>query len=457
MDFKEIKLDEIEEVQQEQERSNANEQEGEKEKQKDKKRKGPGRPTTDVEILQEKLLEKWEIRYNILINDIELEDKESKQPHVFSDRLISRLWFDFESAGFNTSRGKVKNVIEAISSYKEYHPLKNALKKAPRWDGRDHLQRLAQTVTVANFEGVDTDFKKLWPDYLKRWIVAAAATILEKGLNHTCLVFAGAKGLGKTTWLNKVFDAFFGPEFVNAGAIHPDPNNPRTGDIIAENALVNLDDQLENMFAKDYRALKSIITIDRVKSRKAFRRNSEFRPRMASFCASVNDVDFFTDTTNRRYLLFKVEEIDYLEGLNNIDFAQVWAQAKSLLYKGQKYWFDKDDFAALNKIADLFRAPTVEEEQLLKYFSAPNEKLGVHMTQSELLNFLQARNNTPLKSRALSDALRHYFERKSKRRGGKPTWGYLVANAGAMKNEDLATSLGSVLDTEDYQDILNSL
>lgn len=101
-------------------------------------------------------------------------------------------------------------------------------------------------------------------------------------------------------------------------------------------------------------------------------RNNELSARRASFCGSVNNLQFLNDPTgSRRFLCFEVLEIEYQ---HSIEIDNVLAQAISLFYSGYKFWFTQEEIMRINKNNEEFQMRSIEEELLLTYFEQPNEK-----------------------------------------------------------------------------------
>ena len=84
-----------------------------------------------------------------------------------------------------------------------------------------------------------------------------------------------------------------------------------------------------------------------VKYRMPYDKHVEEHPHMASFVASVNGNDFLTDPTgSRRFLPFEVLSID-IDRAKAVSMDAVYAEAKSLLQSGYRYWFNDEEIAEL--------------------------------------------------------------------------------------------------------------
>src|SRR5690606_1201827 len=155
-------------------------------------------------------------------------------------------------------------------------------------------------------------------------------------VNDVCLVFqSSTQGVGKTRWMRKLLPEKFRSLYLYEGVV--DTKNKDHTIYLSQYWFMHLD-ELETLKGANIGAIKSFITRQRISERKAFARYTTTFQRRASFLGSVNDDKFLTDITgNRRWLVFKVKDIDY-EHL--VDINGVWAQAYYYYKQGFKYWFD---------------------------------------------------------------------------------------------------------------------
>ena len=159
--------------------------------------------------------------------------------------------------------------------------------------------------------------------------------------------------------------------------------------------------------------------------RKAYGHNNESMPRRASFAGSVNTSQFLNDTTgSRRFLCFEVTDINYK---HKIDLSNVYAQALHLFKDGFRFWFDKEEIAAINANNEQYQMKSVEEELLLTWFEkTKNEPGASFLTTSAIASKLTLHNKINITGSTinhLGKALhKHKYERCKK--GGR--WVYVV-------------------------------
>lgn len=369
---------------------------------------------------------KYEFRRNQLTLEIEVRPLDDDQFILLDESFINSIWIDMQVDGYKVSDTTLLKILNSRLT-KEYNPLANYFENLPAYDGvTDYIQQLADTIQIADISTDDVFLKKLWRPYLEKWLVGSAATAMGKGVNHLCLILEGRQGKGKTTWLNNLCPKSM-REFLICSHIIPALTDQNTANYLAEKWFVNIDDQLETIFGKDFNSMKAIITAPFVTNRKTWHRFVRKRLRVCSFMGSVNSRKFLTDRENRRYLVFTAEDINFN---HKVDLEQVWAQALQLLNEGYRYWFTQEEMKQLNKINELYRQVPIEEEWLMKLYhpcepTNPNAKF---VMPSEMLTRLNAYSGLKLSIKRLSEAMENlnFGDPLSKRIGGHPRKVYAV-------------------------------
>lgn len=145
--------------------------------------------------------------------------------------------------------------------------------------------------------------------------------------------------------------------------------------------------------------------------------------------ASVNGNDFLTDPTgSRRFLPFEVLSID-IDRAIWVNMDRVYAEARTLLSNGFRYWFDEAEIEELHQGNAAFHVQTIEYEMLLKGFEKPPEHAvtDCFMTTVEILDYLRSYSSLNLSEKRMGEALRKAgFERRSKRINGNPVYGWVI-------------------------------
>ncbi len=364
---------------------------------------------TATDQIRAYLRARFDFRYNVVKDSPEWRKRGVETWTELDDYRLNTLLFAMEKQGIKCSAEKLSRLlkssfvplIDPISSYF------NGLRKLPP-TGTKYIEQLADTVKVAN--------PTLWLEYLTKWLVAtvANATTPKGCQNHTCLVLTGEQGKYKTTWLTHLCPPELS-EYIFTGKINLE--NKDAENKLSEFLFINIDDQLRNLNRKDENGLKTLITQDSVKNRKAYARFETHRPRRASFMGSINGNDFLTDPTgSRRFLPFEALDIhiDKMQGLN-VDGA--WAEAVRLYQSGMVYWFSGEELEKLYENNEAYQVHSEELELLLTFYEPANKRNAqLFLTATEILSRLQGFTTVKLNTKKLGEALtKCKFEKTSKR------------------------------------------
>ncbi|MCB0395858.1 MAG: hypothetical protein KDD36_04365 [Flavobacteriales bacterium] len=369
---------------------------------------------------------KYEFRRNQLTLEIEIRAIDKGDFVVLDEAYLNSLWIDLQLDGFKVSDTVLTKILNSKLT-DEYNPLQIYFDKLPQYDGQtDYIGQLAETVTIADIKVGKVKLTELWRPYLEKWMVASVATALGQGVNHLCLILVGGQGIGKTTWLNNLCPASM-REFLVCSHINPSLTDVNTANFLAEKWFVNVDDQLETIFGKDFNSMKAIITAPFVTNRKTWHRFARKRQRICSFMGSVNNPKFLTDNENRRYLVFTTKDISFN---HDLDMGKVWAQALHLLENKYNYWFTQEEMIQLNQVNEIYRQVPPEEEWLMKMYE-PCEPTNAHarfLMPSEMLTRINAFSGMRLSIKKLSYAMERlgFGSPVSKRVNGSPRKVYAV-------------------------------
>ena len=134
------------------------------------------------------------------------------------------------------------------------------------------------------------------------------------------------------------------------------------------------------------------------------------------------------NTGSRRFLPFEVLSID-IEKAKRISMDNVYAEAKTLLKSGFRYWFDDEEIAELYRESEDFQVQTAEMELLLRCFEKPTEDENYSlMTTTEILTYLGIYTHQPLVAKRMGEALKKagYIKVSKRRNGGSPIYAYKI-------------------------------
>lgn len=377
----------------------------------------------ELDQIEAWLQARFEFRFNTITDMPECRAvKTTDKWAPLSDYKLNSMVRDLKKSGYRASRDIVSQLMASDFSAMA-NPITDTL-NAMKWDGKDHIADLAMTIQTA-IEPSE------WYGYLRRWLIATAANALtvEGCQNHTCLVLVGAQGKGKTTWFNKLIPDDMWPYYF-VGQI--DPTNKDTLAMIGRKFIINIDDYLDHIHRKaEYGALKELITRPEAEYRAPYDKFPIKKHRIASFCASVNNLQFLSDPTgNRRFLVFEALDI-HQEKMETVNVMQVWAQAVALFKMKERYWFDRDEVASINERNSGYEAANKELSAVQSLFSLPGEgaMVGQYLTIADISVIVRdAYRFDPSEGKLGSSLQRAGFKREKKDiyGDGKRIWCYHV-------------------------------
>ena len=366
---------------------------------------------TKIEKIEEWLFYNYNFRMNRTTCALEYKLAMDDEYKDFQDEDMRDIVVELKKMRFTKPKEDLEDLLKS-SRVEKFSPIKSY------FDGLKlktfgNIERLANCIRLdteldINIDG--NDYKKLWHIYFRKWLIACYLCSMEIKHNDVMLILIGAQGRFKTSFLNNLCPSAL-HNYVVCSHINPSLTDYNTANYLAEKMFLNIDDQMETIFGKDYNSMKAIVSAPDVTNRKLYASSARKRTRIANLCGSVNESRFLRDSNNRRYLCFKIVDID--PDYRLIDMDQVWAE---VAYEAKRmnttYIFGRDDYANIDTMNALFETPTEEAETLQTSFTPARE--GSHETvyyisYSEIKNVLAlASGNKKLNDFRLQTALRKF-------------------------------------------------
>lgn len=377
----------------------------------DKEKKRSDVPVSKIEQIESWLFQNYELRRNTVSYTLEFKQAgESDDAYrEMEEEDENDIIYQLKRLGYKKPQDDLQTLlrgrlIPTINPVREYYDVLHL-----RHPGA--VQRLADCIVLDDIDmNIDgRDYRQLFEEYFDKWLTACYLCNIGLQRNDVMLILIGAQGRFKTSFLNHLCPASM-QQYLHCGNINPTISDYNTATYLMERMLINVDDQMENIFGKDYNSMKSVITADFVSRRTLYSKRAKNRRRIANFCGSVNESHFLRDSNNRRYLCFKIKDIrpEYRE----IDMDDVWAEIKLRAdADNRRYVFGKEDFATIDRMNENFMTPTEEDEALHSIFTPAREgDKGTYLMQfTEILRVLKTiTGNNQLKQYSLQTAMRKY-------------------------------------------------
>lgn len=381
---------------------------------------------SQIELFMDWIFSNFDFRINGLTYRVEFKVIGEKNYIELDDIKLNSMKILAEMQGFGKSfQDKLKRII-----FSDYVPIVNEIK-----DYFENIKSNAQKIKITEknielptvrkyFEMITLKNNQTYEieqhyNIFVRFFIASVNSALRRKHNDVMLVLSGAQGTMKTSFLNHLTPVNLGKEkYLYVGHIEPNLKNSNTANALCERFFINVDDQLEVIFGKEYNNMKAIISIDQVTSRRAYAEFEKTRKRIANFVGSVNSAEFLTDNTNRRYFVLEIDKIN--PEYNKIDMDLFWAECyQASLQINPFEVYGKEIYNQIIKIAENFVESSIENILINKFFKNsksdqyPSE---IFMTTGEIFLELQKMHAQKLYKNAIANELKRLkFENYQKR------------------------------------------
>ena len=325
----------------------------------------------------------YKFRYNTIMGYTEYKDNDYHYMEWMpvDDRTLKGMTMKVRLAGIDARDNDVRRYVQS-NMIKPHDPIADYLwAQYYKWDGKDHIRKLARTVPTKNPH---------WEDWFYTWFLGMVrqwqVTNLAKYGNQAVPLLISTQGWNKTTFCEQLLP----PElsFGYTGNLQLD-NKKQVLQQIAQMLLINLDEFNQISPHTQQGFLKNIITLSSVKIKRPYGRHVEDFPRRASFIATTNQTDVLADPSGSRRFL-SVELTGPIDVSTPPNYEQLYAQAMRALHQHEPYYFGPAETQQIMEWNRKFSVKTAGEQFFLDYFEpATKESEGEWMSASAIFSFLK--------------------------------------------------------------------
>ena len=298
-----------------------------------------------------------------------------------TDKVLNSIILEAIKAGIE---GKVSDLVKRIiysMTVESFNPLQSYLKNLPVWDGVDRVSDLIKRIP-------DVDDEK--SHFIHIWFKSLVAHWLGMDSiygNQLVVMFIGDQGCRKGSFIKKLLPDHLQLYYLD----HINLLNKHDTDMALANCgLVNLD-EFDRYTNRQQATLKYIITKADVNARKIYGGNITYRPRMASFVATTNEIRPLKDKTGtRRFIVVKIPSGVILPDLP-IDYDQLYAQlVNEVCEQKQVYWLSQKENSRLQILNREYCVIDDFSAMVNACFRKPeNGEVGCEMTSFDILTAVQ--------------------------------------------------------------------
>lgn len=337
---------------------------------------------------------RYDFRYNTQIGEVEYRERNSFRFRFtpIDKRTLNSIALDAQSEGIPLWDRDISRYVYS-NRVPVFNPLEDYLYDLARWDGKDRIHALAQTVPCRNPH---------WPELFHRWFLCMVAhwrgNTDKKYANSVSPLLVGAQGTRKSTFCRSIVP----PELRVYYTDSIDFSRKRDAELYLNRfALINID-EFDQISVAQQGFLKHILQKPVVNMRKPYANAVLEMRRYASFIATSNQKDLLTDPSgSRRFICIDVTGT--IDTSRPIDYSQLYAQAMYELDHGERYWFDHADEQIMTEGNRDFEQTPPEEQLFYHYFriAKPDEE-GEWLSSAEILNRIRRYSALPLSAKKVN-------------------------------------------------------
>lgn len=337
---------------------------------------------------------RYQLRYNRIRGSVEFLDKDWNclgwRPA--DERFRNGLTISARQAGLDVWNNDILRYLNS-DRIAAYDPVEEWLfSVSHRWDGNDHIGRLADTVK--------TNLPQ-WKKWFRMWFVGMVAQWMGRNIkyaNSIVPLFVSQQGFHKSTFCRSLL-----PPALRWGYLDSLQIGERKSVMLAmaENLLINLDEFNAISPKVQQGFLKNVLQLTTVSVKRPYARRREEQPRMASFIATSNMTDILSDPTgSRRFFVVKLTRP--IDTDININYEQLYAQAVNAVRNNEQRWFDAEQTEVVmehNRQYELRGAADMAFHDFFTLTTNPDD--GEFMTTSNIFAYMRKHVGTANLSESL--------------------------------------------------------
>ena len=344
-----------------------------------------------LDNLEACLFDRYDFRFNVLTEQTEYAPKGTSTYELVDQRVLNTLCLVARKNGINCWDKDVSRLLLS-QEIADYHPFLDYMDNLPDWDGIDRVSELASRVS-------DTP---LWIEGFHRWMLGMTAQWMAMDVQSANavapLLVSTEQGRCKSTFCSILLPTELQRFYIDKFDITSVSGCEQKLSLFG---LINMD-EFDRYGIRTMATLKNLMQLKKLTFRKSHRAYYSQLPRIASFIGTSNQKELLTDTTgSRRFLCVEVKgKID----CTLPDYAQLYAQLKTELLNGERYWFTSEEERKIQEHNRMFYKFSPEQDVFFRCFRLPMEgEEGIQISSTEIFCKLQKRFPSAFRGRSVSN------------------------------------------------------
>ena len=344
-----------------------------------------------LDNLEACLFDRYDFRFNVLTEQTEYAPKGISTYELVDQRVLNTLCLVARKNGINCWDKDVSRLLLS-QEIADYHPFLDYMDNLPDWDGIDRVSELASRVSDA----------PLWIEGFHRWMLGMTAQWMAMDVQCANavapLLVSTEQGRCKSTFCSILLPTELQRFYIDKFDITSVSGCEQKLSLFG---LINMD-EFDRYGIRTMATLKNLMQLKKLTFRKSHRAYYSQLPRIASFIGTSNQKELLTDTTgSRRFLCVEVK------GKINCtlpDYAQLYAQLKTELLNGERYWFTSEEERKIQEHNRMFYKFSPEQDVFFRCFRLPMEgEEGIQISSTEIFCKLQKRFPSAFRGRSVSN------------------------------------------------------
>ena len=337
--------------------------------------------TTIIHVVEDYLKEHYEIRHNIIANEIEISRKDKNEWDSCNE---NSLWIEMQKKGIKVPGSTIDRILKS-DFVPKFNPLVDYFNNLPEWDSKtDYIDQYASYINLDENEDKEQFFY-----HFKKWCVRSVKCATDDNyFNKNAFVLSDdgkGQNIGKTTWIRNLC-----PPILSNYIVDNLPKDEKDAKIVlTQNFIVNLD-ELASLSKQEINTLKSLFSADKIKVRFPYDKKDSVVRRVASFIGSTNQTTFLHDETGSvRWICFVADKIDF-SYKDKFDINKLWSQALALS-KSKDYdeRLSPADIKKNEERNNKFQIQTPEKDLISRWLEIPKtQKEAEFLSATEIQQYL---------------------------------------------------------------------
>ena len=344
---------------------------------------------SDIAQMMKFLKSRYEFRYNKLerVSEFKILNKANYGWLTLDQQRFNSILLDIQGSGLNIWEKDFNRYLNSMKVH-IYDPVWNYLYSLDhKWDGNDHIGRLADTVPTKC---------KQWKLWFRKWFIGMVAQWMGRDIrygNSVAPLLISKQGYNKSTFCRRLLPREFRNTYIDNLALE---EKKSVLIAMAQSLLINLD-EFNSISPKIQQGfLKNIMQLPMVKVKMPYARNIETIPRRASFIATTNMTDILADPSGSRRFI-GIELTAPIDVDSPINYEQLYAQAYDAIERRERYWFDSEETKELIEHNRQYQSLSPAEQYFAECFETTQDpKLGVYMSSAAIFERVRKKAGSSL-------------------------------------------------------------